>query len=289
MIRLPSSEISAVYDIHESNTLIQIEFKKPVNAAVIRFLNHPVVWAPPAYPEQFTISTSEDGIVFDEIGMVRAAGMIRMPAIEKILALRIKIYNFSDIKWIQSCELSILAKNINPIKSIFLPKTFVRLKKSMLLGKDHSGGTETLKIGENLPFRAWGKGRKYLNHEWWGGEPWGTWSKAEAALCGFRLDRVPKKDLVLLIDGHAFLDRKHPSQEIDVYLKEQYVGTLKYTLSDNNSSRSVKIPKNLFSDDTQVSIRFKSKNSVSPAELGISGDVRELGLGLTSIQVKTAD
>ena len=104
------------------------------------------------------------------------------------------------------------------------------------------------------------------------------------------VSNLPKNDFELLIEGHAFLAREHPSQEIDILVNKQYVATLKYDQQSNGGARAVTIPKHLVLENNgQLLLKFSFKNPKSPAELGLSGDDRRLGLGIVSIELKPTD
>jgi hypothetical protein len=142
-------------------------------------------------------------------------------------------------------------------------------------------------LNETIYFTTKGLGSKFGVYGWSGAEPWGTWSDGDSSFLVFNIPHIPKSDLNLMIEGHAFLAEKHPVQEIDVYLKDHYLNTLKYTLLNNGGIRTIKIPKELIADNNPlVSIRFNYKNPNSPAALGLSADGRRLGLGIISIQLK---
>jgi len=122
---------------------------------------------------------------------------------------------------------------------------------------------------------------------WSGAEKWGTWSDGDSALLLLALSSTPKNDLELLIDGHAFLTDKHPSQEVDVLVNGHHVDTLKYDLQTNSGVRVVKMPKALaLEKNGQLLIRFNFKNPISPAELGLGTDARRLGLGIVSLELR---
>ena len=100
--------VSAANSIELGATIITIQFKEKTRASVIRFLDYSGIWAPPKYPKEFSISTSQDGITYKKIGNVRADSFIRLPSIENVLA--IKLSAISDPKNSQwaSGEISIL-------------------------------------------------------------------------------------------------------------------------------------------------------------------------------------
>lgn len=132
--------------------------------------------------------------------------------------------------------------------------------------------------------------RDFIWQGWSGPEAWGTWSDGNRSSVLLDLSTAPKNDLELLIEGHAFLAEKHPTQEIDVVVNKHLLATLMYDQRSNGGVRTVKIPKFLASEnDGRLLIYFNIKNPKSPAELGTSGDSRRLGLGIVSLEVKTAD
>ncbi len=140
-------------------------------------------------------------------------------------------------------------------------------------------------LNEKYYFSINGLNRKYLSYGWSAADPWGTWSDGDSSLLQFKLSTIPTNDLNLLIEGHAFITDKHPIQEIDVYVNNKYLSSLKYTLTDNAGIRTIRVPKKIIDNNNLVLIRFDYKNPKSPAELGMSEDGRRLGLGLISIKI----
>jgi hypothetical protein len=140
-------------------------------------------------------------------------------------------------------------------------------------------------INEKYPFNDSDFVKRHAICGWSGTEPWGTWSDSDSSLLMFQLPHTCQSDINLLIEGHAFINEKHPSLDVDVYLKDHYLTTLKYTLAENKSTKSIKIPKKLIIDSKQLlPIRFNYRGPKSPEELGVSTDSRRLGLGLLSVE-----
>lgn len=136
-----------------------------------------------------------------------------------------------------------------------------------------------------------GVGRKYTLSGWSQPEVWGTWSDGNESYLQFTLNKPVNGDLELLIEGHAFITERHPSQTIDVLVNRQYAGTLKYDLKydrkSNDGVRTVTIPKRSWSQNNgRLLIQFRFKDAISPSDLGLSSDGRRLGLGMSSIELK---
>ena len=143
---------------------------------------------------------------------------------------------------------------------------------------------------ERISFTSNGTGGQFSLYGWSDPEPWGTWSDGDAAALVLNVSNLPENDLELLIEGNAFLARQHRFQEVDIVVNKQYVATLKYDQQSNGGVRTVKIPKRLaLEDNGRLLLKFKFKNPKSPADLGLSGDNRRLGLGIVSMELKPAD
>jgi hypothetical protein len=141
---------------------------------------------------------------------------------------------------------------------------------------------------EHISFTSKGTGHKYLMYGWSGPGELGTWSDGDTAAIFLKLSAPPKRDLNLCIGGHAFVNDKHPNQEIDVLLNEHLLKTLKYN-SSSKAARMVRIPRSLtLEKEGCLLIQFRFKDAKSPAELGLSGDGRILGLHLEWMQLRSA-
>lgn len=141
-------------------------------------------------------------------------------------------------------------------------------------------------IKDKIYFAAKGSSNKYRVFGWSEPEAWGDWSDEDSAAVIFYLADVPGRDLILQIESQAFLPEKHFSQEVEVYFKGRYLDTLKFTPADNGGIRSVRIPKELISkEDPYVLIEFRFKGLRSPSELGLSSDIRRLGLAVIAMRL----
>lgn len=121
---------------------------------------------------------------------------------------------------------------------------------------------------------------------WFAPEEWGTWSSGETSFMHLVMQSTPKKDLELLIGSQAFLAPNHPTQEVEIIVNGEKVGTLKYSLEFNGGVRKITIPKALvLKDKGDLFIQFRIKNPKSPAELGLSADSRKLGIGLMTLEL----
>ena len=157
---------------------------------------------------------------------------------------------------------------------------------SIAVGGGHDFGNNM----ERISFTSNGTGQKYQLYGWSAPEELETWSDGDTALVLLALSGTPQNDLELFLDSRAFIADKHPYQEVDILVNQHYVATLKYDQQFNRGIRVVKIPKPLaLEKNGLLLITFNPKNPKSPSELGLSADIRRLGLGIVSLELKTAD
>jgi hypothetical protein len=147
-------------------------------------------------------------------------------------------------------------------------------------------GEPVYPIGERISFAQGGTGYKYTGPGWFGAESWGAWTERSTAVVMLKLLDIPNRDLVLSIEGQAFLTDKNPVQSIEVLVNRHYVETLRYTFPSGIDTRVITISKSLVQEKNGLLIiEFKMKSPKSPAELGLSTDARLLGLALVSLRL----
>ncbi len=143
-------------------------------------------------------------------------------------------------------------------------------------------------LNEAVFFRSMSEGSSFTLNGWASPEENGIWSDSREACLSFKIPEFTCQSLLLIIESYAFVNEQHCFQEIDMYIGNNYLATLKYTLSENRSIRSILIPgKYILSDDPSVMIRFRMNNPVLPYTLGLSGDKRRLGIFLISMELST--
>ncbi|WNV05347.1 hypothetical protein RP726_02785 [Candidatus Methylospira mobilis] len=127
------------------------------------------------------------------------------------------------------------------------------------------------------------------NSGWSSPETQGTWSDGDRALMVLAPLNPSKNDIELLIEAGAYLEDRHPCQDVDILVNSAYAATLKYDQGNNNGVRSVVIPSTLaLKRGGALWVEFLFKNPVSPAELGVSADSRRLGLRIVSVELRDA-
>ncbi len=139
---------------------------------------------------------------------------------------------------------------------------------------------------QSLFFSSEGNAQTYLKQGWAAPESWGVWSQSKTAKLKIQLPFVPARDMKLILKAQAFINEKHPQQHVDVWVNRQHIARIDYTQKINLSSRAIHLPKNLIlANNGDLNIEFKLPDAKSPAKLGISADIRQLGLGLHSLEL----
>jgi hypothetical protein len=144
-------------------------------------------------------------------------------------------------------------------------------------------------LGERIAFAKGGAGHKYAAMGWSLPEDWGTWSDSEVSSLIVKLGQVPDGDLLLAIEGRAFVNQKYRRQEIDVSVNGVIVDRLIYASPETVELKTLRIPRSVVSGENGlVLIEFMFRHAKSPSELGSSNDRRRLGLGLISMTLSGA-
>jgi hypothetical protein len=89
------------------------------------------------------------------------------------------------------------------------------------------------------------------------------------------------------ITSNSFLAPMHETQDVTILINDTVIGTMHFTLASNLKTRVYEIPIKLLKNPGEViSLDFVIDDPVSPSALGLSGDPRELGMGLISVKIE---
>jgi hypothetical protein len=129
------------------------------------------------------------------------------------------------------------------------------------------------KLGKKLMFM--GEKTSYQTIGWSHPEEWGTWTEGKITVLVMCVDSINDLFLNLNISG-LFNDKP-----IKVYINKVLIGSFEFFIGDN----IIKIPKEIYSDKL-LEIIFIMEDLKSPMDLGLSGDVRKLGIGVSSFIIE---
>jgi Family of unknown function (DUF6311) len=122
---------------------------------------------------------------------------------------------------------------------------------------------------------------------WSSAEPWGRWMVGRTATLVFRVSGHPRRDVRLTLSVSAFVPPSHARQRVDAMANGKLLSQQAFEQS-SNSELSILIPASLIDSDGLVRLNFNLPDAVSPADLGLSDDRRELSIGLTQLRVDDA-
>ncbi|OGD21676.1 MAG: hypothetical protein A2W03_17220 [Candidatus Aminicenantes bacterium RBG_16_63_16] len=145
-----------------------------------------------------------------------------------------------------------------------------------------------LEMGSVISFADSGNANPFKSGSWSYAEDWGAWTNGNTAHLVLPLAQVPREDLILAGVVRAYVNDKNPRQEIEVLVNGRPVN--RWVFRDGGLQHiEVRIPASFVQDyfiKPLIRITFEIKNPVSPAELGLSGDKRPLGLGVREMMVR---
>ena len=152
-----------------------------------------------------------------------------------------------------------------------------------------TGGGAPARTGVEQSFQAGSRLDSAALHFGWAmPEKWGVWSDGPEA----RLVVDPKPgslgggDLGLIVRAMGFVTPKHPRQTVDVLVNGTSVALWTFELGDGFVERRARVPAAVVKFPLEIT--FRIRNAMTPAQLGISGDARRLGIGLASLRLAPA-
>jgi hypothetical protein len=119
---------------------------------------------------------------------------------------------------------------------------------------------------------------------WNAPEEWGVWTKQPFATLSLRVFN-PSKPTKLRIAGGAYLPPDDPTQTVTISIGGHLIGTLNFSPQQPNIETTFDIPEEL-SSGSEIVVTLAVSKSLSPQELGLSGDARTIGFGLTDIGIE---
>lgn len=141
-------------------------------------------------------------------------------------------------------------------------------------------------IGRTITFEAGGLGHLYTGGGWSVPEAWGVWSEAESSHLYFKLEPDLDVDLILVSQFAALIAEQHPCQRILIYAQDELLEETRVCLDDGRAvdrPRQFLVPKHLYENTNLMKLSFVLPDAISPSDLGLNLDTRQLGVALTSL------
>lgn len=144
-------------------------------------------------------------------------------------------------------------------------------------------------VGAVLSFAMAQPWTRWLQDGWSTPEGWGTWSDADHATLSIDPRQLPATSRVtgagpmldLTLHANVFVSQKHPTQRIRVVVDGGPVAYYEVTYPAGSVTMTIPIPPRSSPDaHAPIQVQFDLPDAVSPAQVGVGGDERLLGLGL---------
>jgi glycosyltransferase involved in cell wall biosynthesis len=150
--------------------------------------------------------------------------------------------------------------------------------------RDARGAGEiVVRRGEPFAFGFGGNGVPGLADGWGEPEDWGTWSVSKRACIRLSVGKAGKEPIHAELRYRAFVHEKHPRLDIACKCEGQDVAAWSCTIAAPGGIQCLTIPADIVSESRAIDLEFSISEPRSPAELGASSDVRQLGIGIESL------
>ena len=141
--------------------------------------------------------------------------------------------------------------------------------------------------GREIRFGTGGDAPAYQGLGWSYAEPGATWTIGPDAALFLRMDAGPAVNLRLAVRLIAFTPPQHPALHFAALVNGRRVGDWRARAGGPNREYSAAVPATLIHDGV-TRIEFHMDDARSPAELGISFDMRKLGVALQTLTLEPA-
>ncbi|MGA8599129.1 MAG: hypothetical protein WB676_30800 [Bryobacteraceae bacterium] len=139
------------------------------------------------------------------------------------------------------------------------------------------------RLGWAIDFHAGGNADFYEAQGWSHAEEVGSWTVGAHSVLILDLQWPPTSDLWLTFKAHAFVVPQHPSFKETLRVNNSEVA--EWSITDPQVEKRVRLPLNLIRS-RPLRIEFFDHDPRSPAELGLSTDVRKLGLAIETLKLE---
>lgn len=156
---------------------------------------------------------------------------------------------------------------------------------SLRLGTVGKPAGSPFTLGQMVDFRRGGNALAFEAGGWGGLEPGGTWTLGAHSILNLDLGSVPKTDVTLEVEAHAFTPPQRPEFIDSLFVNDEKVADWRLSSREALVRRQVRLPREAFSSGI-VHIEFVNHDPFSPADFGLSTDQRKLGLALHYLSLR---
>lgn len=137
-----------------------------------------------------------------------------------------------------------------------------------------------------IVFSRHGNGFAFLGFGWGDLESWGVWTLGRRAEIVLPLERPAFRRMRVNIVGHTFVNSRFPTAAGSIVLNGKRVAKFSATNRRPNIDIQLKVgPECVVGGE--IRLEFEIDSPRRPADFGLSSDMRQLGLGLKQIVIRT--
>ncbi len=140
-------------------------------------------------------------------------------------------------------------------------------------------------LGSTIDFHEGGDGEQLEAQGWGASEPGGTWTVGRRSVLLLHLPSGSKSELRLEFEAHAFTPPSRPEFAESLFVNDTAVAEWEITDRSPVIRKTVTIPRTLGSGSL-MRLEFVNHDPLSPRQLGLSSDARQVGLALHTLKLE---
>jgi hypothetical protein len=146
-----------------------------------------------------------------------------------------------------------------------------------------SGSQTRYTPGQTIDFSAGGDSLPFRRSGWSRPEEWGSWTDGPRACLSFALENMPTADTILVVDARGFVHSERPVLNVGINGNGMDLG--QWEVSGPQKRYEVVIPASAWRPFGMLDVTLEIRDAQSPKELGFSEDERQLGLGVSTVNI----
>ena len=150
----------------------------------------------------------------------------------------------------------------------------------MISRPDYNFGT-TIIFGKNQ------KSTNYLMSGWGYPDEKSVWSDGNTATLAFMMNRSDSDMCFQFLSIPFIVEHIHEKQNVTIYFNRHEIGNILF--SHKQSTKTVLLIPNEYCNEGMQYITFSFQDPISPSDLGISADIRKLGIAISSFTITKVD
>lgn len=164
-----------------------------------------------------------------------------------------------------------------------------RFNAAFFINRAASGSRSTARrgafyrLGEKISFGGGGQAADFKLAGWSDAEPWGTWTDGPAASLEIPLEGLSERAMRMTCAVSGFTSHACPQQAAYVVVNGHVVERWTFKSEEAGPSRQATIPADVLARRNPLRIDFLISDPTAPSDLGLSDDLRRLGIAIQDL------